>query len=104
MDHIQRNRRSLEKGLDPYLVLSDEEIKRITAYNQRNTGKRKKPFKTISNCKEVREIWNCGAEENFQEMFSDEKVKIEEARWVRKVNEREQKKKEKERKARTTKS
>ncbi len=97
MDHIRRDRQSLEKGLDPYLVLSDDEIKRIEEYNKRNRNR----FRKISDCDQVKQIWEkeeTADAEKFQKMFKNEKVKIEEARWVRKVNEKERRKREREEK------
>lgn len=85
MEKITRDRKNLEKGLDPYLVVSDEEKKKIKEYNKRNGAKPKK----FSNCEEVKGIWKSEKEkESFEKMFDDNQILVEEARYVMKVNEK----------------
>lgn len=67
------NRKEWEKKIDPYLVVSDEERRKILEYNKRVEEKKKRDRKELSNPKRVKEVWVAEEEETFERLAKEER-------------------------------
>lgn len=67
------NRKEWEKKIDPYLVVSDEEKKKIFEYNKKIEEQKKRDRKELSSPRRIKDVWVAKEEETFAYLAKEER-------------------------------